>query len=200
VIAVLLALASTYKQVAAAPAVCMGIAELVFPPPNEARRRVAMRLAVMACVALASWAALIGYFAATGRGWLIWQTLFVYPRAYAGSMSANLLASFAIGKGISPYLAYTLPAVALTLIAIAMRTKAAPREAWALFAGLVIGTHLAIALPGAWQPHYQQLWFVPLSIGAGWALRCSPNCTACGRARSRSPRRRSRCSSSCTRR
>jgi hypothetical protein len=90
-------------------------------------------------------------------------------------MSANLLGSFAIGKGISPSLGYALPAVALTIIAVAMRTKAAPRGAWVLFAGLVGGTYLAVALPGAWQPHYQQLWFVPLSIGAGWGAAALPN-------------------------
>ena len=34
-----------------------------------------------------------------------------------------------------------------------------------------IGTHLAVALPGQFFPHYHQYWFVPLSIGAGWGAR-----------------------------
>jgi hypothetical protein len=173
-VALLFALASMYKQVAAAPAVCMGLAELAFPPAGEPRRRVAARLALMTCVALAAWGAVIGYFAATDRAWLIWQTLVVAPRAYSGSMLTNVLGSFAIGKGFSPFLVFALPAVGLILVAIAMRATAAPRRAWVLFAGLVAGTHLAVALPGAWQPHYHQLWFVPLSIGAGWGAAAFP--------------------------
>jgi hypothetical protein len=71
----------------------------------------------------------------------------------------------------------------LTLVAVAMRTKAAPREAWVLFAGLAIGMHVAIALPGPFSSHYHQLWLVPLAIGGGWGAAALP--TAAGM---RSPR------------
>jgi hypothetical protein len=37
-----------------------------------------------------------------------------------------------------------------------------------MLAALAVGTHLAVALPGQFFPHYHQYWFVPLSIGAGW--------------------------------
>jgi hypothetical protein len=173
-IALLFALATMYKHVAAAPAVFMGLAEIAFPPKDGARTRIVLRLAMMALVALAAWGAVFGYFAATGRAWLAWETIVVAPRAYAGSILTNLLHSFMPGKGISSYLAYTIPAIVLTLIAVALRTKAAPRGAWVLFAGLAIGTHVAVALPGPFWSHYFQLWLVPLAIGAGWGAAALP--------------------------
>jgi len=182
-IALLFTLATMYKHVAVAPAVFMGLAELAFPPKDETRPRIVLRLTGMAVVALVAWGAVFGYFAATGRGWLAWQTIVVQPRAYAGSMTANLFNAFVPGKGISDYLAYTIPAVVLTLIAVAMRTKAAPRDAWVLFAGLAIGMHVAVALPGPFSSHYHQFWLVPLAIGAGWGAAALP-----GAAGMRSPR------------
>jgi len=160
-IALLFFLASTYKQVALAPAICLGLVELV-------ATRALARVLVMAAVGVLAWAALFGYFGATGRGWIAWQTLAVSSGVYGGSQVQNLIDSLKIGQGLPRQLAYTLPAAALAVIGAVMRKDAAPRRAWLLLAALVVGTHLAVALPGQFFPHYHQLWFVPLSIGAGW--------------------------------
>jgi hypothetical protein len=159
-IGLLFAIASLYKHVALAPMAIM----LCFDRGRGSIRRVAIMSAVVAAV----WAIITGYFAATGRGWIICQTLFVAPRSYSGGMMHNLLASLRPSNAISKYLLFALPAVALTLVAAARRQGSVPTRAWRLFLGLCIGTHLAVAMPGAFAAHYYQLCFVPLAIGAGW--------------------------------
>jgi hypothetical protein len=88
----------------------------------------------------------------------------VAPRAYSGGMISNLLASLLPQRMWSANLLFALPTLALTLVG----AVAAPARRWALLGGLFVGVHLAVALPGQFFPHYYQLWFVPLSIGAGW--------------------------------
>lgn len=173
-IALLFALASAYKQVAVAPAACLAIAELLIPLAGESRRRVLGRVMLMAGVGLLSWGAIIAYFAMTGRGWLIWQTLVVYPRAYSGSMIDNILRAGTAGPAIWQSMAFMTPALVLTLFAALMGTRAAPRRGWLLLAALATGTFLAVALPGSFLSHYFQLWFVPLAIGAGWGAAALP--------------------------
>ncbi|MDQ3441680.1 MAG: glycosyltransferase family 39 protein [Planctomycetota bacterium] len=167
-IALLFAVASMYKHVAVAPAVCMAVVEVVFPHAGEPRWRGMTRVALMAGVGFLAWAALFAYFAATGRAWIFWQTMFVYPRAYSGSMIDNVLASWPAVRTMSRYMAFATPTIVLTLIAVLARTRAAPRRAWLLHAGLFVGTYFAVALPGSFLSHYFQLWFAPLAIGAGW--------------------------------
>ena len=173
-IALLFAIASMYKQVAVAPAACMAIVDLAFPRAGESRRRVLARVALMAAVGLLAWGALFAYFVATGRAWIFWQTMFVYPRAYSRSMIDNVFASRTALGIMSGYMLFATPAIVLTLLAALMGTRAAPRHAWMLFAGLFVGTYLAVALPGSFLSHYFQLWFVSLAIGAGWGAAALP--------------------------
>ena len=167
-IGLLFFVASTYKQVAIVPTIFLAIVEIVAPPAGESRTRAMTRVVVMVAVGVIGWGLLFGYFALTDRGWIAWQTMVVSPRAYGGNQVRNLIDSFVIGKGLPRQLAFSLSAAALTLIGAFMGTLAAPRRAWLLLAALAVGTHLAVALPGQFFPHYHQYWFVPLSIGAGW--------------------------------
>jgi hypothetical protein len=173
-IALLFAIASMYKHVAFAPAACMAIINLASPRAGESRGRVLARVALMAAVGVLAWGALFAYFGATGRAWIFWQTMFVYPRAYARSMIDNVLASRTALGIMGGYMLFATPAIVLTLFAALMGTRAAPRRAWMLFAGLFVGTYLAVALPGSFLSHYFQLWFVPLAIGAGWGAAALP--------------------------
>ena len=173
-IALLFAIASMFKHVAVAPAVCVAVVDLAFPRGGESRRRVLARVALMASVGALAWCALFAYFAATGRAWIFWQTMFVYPRAYSRSMIDNVLASPTSLRVMGGYMLFATPAVVLTLLAAMMGARAAPRRAWMLFAGFFVGTYLAVALPGSFLSHYFQLWFVPLAIGAGWGAAALP--------------------------
>jgi 4-amino-4-deoxy-L-arabinose transferase-like glycosyltransferase len=172
-IGLLFAVASLYKQVAIVIPTCIGVAFLGTAVRATLARHAAKLFAAAAIVVLI-WSAVLAYFAATGRGWLAWQTFFVAPRAYSGSMIGNLAASILPQNMVSKYLIFALPAMALTIIGAFGGERAAPRRAWALFAGLVVGTHLAVALPGQFHGHYYQLWFVPLAIGAGWGAAALP--------------------------
>ncbi|HEV2292584.1 MAG TPA: glycosyltransferase family 39 protein [Tepidisphaeraceae bacterium] len=173
-IALLFTLASLYKHVAIAPAVCLAIAEALFPPRGISRRRVLGDVALMATVGLLCWGAIFTYFAATGRAWLTWQTLFVNPRAYSGSMLENVLRTWSAGPIMWKFMSFMTPAAVLTVIAALSGARAAPRRAWLLLGALAIGTFLAVALPGSFLYHYFQLWFVPLAIGAGWGAAALP--------------------------
>ena len=161
-VALLFALASLYKQVAVVIPACVGIAEML--SARAGRPSHVMRLGAIFAIVAVVWCAVLGYFAATGRGWLAWQTFFVAPRAYSGGMIANLAASFMPQKMVSPYLLFALPAFALSVVAL----FTLPRRQRMMLIGLFLGAHLAVALPGQFHWHYYQLWFVPLSLGAGW--------------------------------
>src|SRR4030095_2664492 len=76
----------------------------------------------------------------------------------------NLAASLSPQRMISTHLVFALPAIALTIVGL---IAVPPRPRLTLGATL-LGAPLAVALPGQFHWHYYQLWFVPLSIGAGW--------------------------------
>lgn len=158
-IGMLFALASLYKQVAVAPLLCM-----LWCGHCRWWRRAAMLVGAV----VAAWAVVLLYFAATGRGWLAWQTFFVAPRGYSGGMAAALWSSLSPQKMVSKHLLFATPAIALTAFAAIFGGREVPARVWRLFLGLCVGTHLAVALPGQFHGHYYQLWFVPLAIGAGW--------------------------------
>ncbi len=167
-IGALFALGSLYKHVALAPAACLGAFELLYPPPNTTRRTVLLHLATIAAVVAFIWGAVFLYFAATGRAWIIWETLVIYPHAYAGSFSTNVITSLAVSHLFPKVLSFALPAFITALFGAAFGARSHQRN-WLYLAALAIGTQLAIALPGGFADHYYQLWFVPLAIAAGWA-------------------------------
>jgi hypothetical protein len=162
-LALLFAIASLYKQVALIIFVCLALADFVSTARARRASHVRKLIAIAAMIALI-WCTVLGYFAITARGWLAWQTLFVAPRAYSGGMMHNLTTSLSPQRIISAPVLFALPAAALTVVALV----AAPRRRRRMLGGTLIGAHLAVALPGQFFPHYYQLWFVPLSIGAGW--------------------------------
>ncbi len=163
-IGLLIALATLYKHVAIVPAASVAIAEILWPPIASSRKSVLKGIAIIATIVIAAWTLVFAYFALTGRGWLIWQTLVVAPRAYSGGIAANLAASLAASNAFPRLLYFTIPAIALAIIGV---WGTSPRRRRLLIA-LAIGTQVAVALPGGFANHYCQLWFVPLAIGAGW--------------------------------
>jgi hypothetical protein len=161
-IGALFAVASLFKQVAIVIAISICIASL-----KDVRKLVAMA-SVIALV----WGATFGYFAVTGRGWIAWQTLVVAPRAYSGGMLHNLAQSVLPSRMFPGYVVFAAPAAALTIVALVADARRR------VLIALGIGAQLAIVLPGQFFPHYYQLWFVPLSLGAAWGAAALPKLIA----------------------
>jgi len=62
------------------------------------------------------------------------------------------------------------PLAVFTLAGAVRGVITGQRRPWLLLLGLAVGTHIAVALPGQWRPHYYQLWLPLLAVGAGWAV------------------------------
>jgi len=170
--------ASMYKHVAIAPAVLLALAHAVVPPTAIARRTaVAHALAFVAMIA-AGWLLLFGWFAVTGRAQIFIQTVFVYPRYYAGGMINNLLASFTPAAWQRAPMVVIWPMLLLCLLGWVARlmqrrpdnmiAARSPRFMVLLIA-MLAGAHVAVALPGQFAAHYYQLWYPALAIACGCA-------------------------------
>jgi hypothetical protein len=177
----LFAAATTFKHVAIVPAVLLCLAHLVV-------RRERLGLAFAQCaiagsVVVATWLAMAGWFAAQGRFSVFWETLVLYPAEYGTvsgrTLGANLLAGFAPERFFDPAMgAYAWGVVAVAAASVAGLVAGRRRE-WTYLAAFLVGTCVAVAAPGWFFPHYDQLWLPALAIGLGLALvelhdRCVP--------------------------
>lgn len=99
------------------------------------------------------------------------MTAFVHSRHYSGDLFANLIESVSWGRIAS--LADKPVLVPLGILAacglLNFRCDGRGRLRLLLAAWLV-GTHVAVAAPGHFWPHYDQLWLPPLAVGAGWGV------------------------------
>jgi hypothetical protein len=166
----LFALGSLYKPIVVAPAAMLALAHLAAPPTGESRRRALVDVCLLAAVGAVAWLGTFAYFAAVGRFSDFYQAVFVYNRFYSGSVLRNLVAAAAPDALVPGILAIAAPLALLTLAGGIRAAIVGPGRPWLYLAALVVGTELAIALPGQFYPHYYQLWLPPLSVGAGWAL------------------------------
>ena len=161
---------SLYKPVIVAPAALLAGAHLAAPPWGHTRRRALGDVGVIAAVGAAVWLGTFAYFAGAGRFADFYGAVFVYNRFYSGSVLNNLRAGL-VPQTLAPaILAIAIPLAVLTLAGGVRGAIAGPRRPWLHLLALVVGTELAIALPGQFYPHYYQLWLPPLAVGAGWAI------------------------------
>ena len=165
------ALASLYKQVVIAPAALLALAHVAWPPEGRSRRRALADVAAIAVVGAAAWAATLGYFAAVGRLDAFWESVVVYNRFYTRNMLTFVGRAFdvyhaALEPGLRTLVLLGLPAAVGGLLA----PLAIPRRPRRLWLALLLATPVAIGLHGQFFPHYFQLWFPVLVIGAGWAV------------------------------
>jgi hypothetical protein len=170
VVGALFALGSLYKPVVVAPAAMLVLAHLATPPAGESRRRALVDVGLLASVGAVTWLGTFAYFAAVGRFSDFYQAVFVYNRFYSGSALQNLSAALGPGALVPGILAIAAPLAVLTLAGGIRAAAVGPGRPWLYLAAMVVGTELAIALPGHFYPHYYQLWLPPLCVGAGWAL------------------------------
>ena len=178
----LFALASLYKPVAVAPAAFLGLAHLIAPWPGRSRRRALADVLMIAGVGAVVWLGTSAYFAARGHFSDFYQAVFAYNRYYSSryvvddntltsqNLMIILVKSFLPDALFPEVLVLAAPLAVFTLAGGVRGAISGPRRPWLLLLGLAIGTHLAVALPGQWRPHYYQLWLPVLAVGAGWAV------------------------------
>jgi hypothetical protein len=160
--------ASLYKpQQLVVPAV-LAVTALALDRPAVRRRSLA-RTVAMAGVIVGGWAATWLYFAARGRGQAFREAVVDYNQAYAGSLLQNVVASFRGAELVGPSLPTFGPLIVLTVLGIVLGLGRDTRR-WTLLASFALSTHLAIAMPGQFHPHYYQQWFPPLAVGGAWAI------------------------------
>lgn len=172
----LLGLASLFKTVALAHAIAFGCAVLV---SGIAAGKLSLRIrhvCLMAAMAILPWVIIYYLFRANGTWSAFYEAVFTYNRYYAALAGNTLLDN--LREGLHPY--YLLPRFALVLMPIlfllalglALGRPWPIRMRWPLVALLsyIVATQVAVSLPGQFAPHYYQLWFPPLAIGAAWAI------------------------------
>lgn len=167
-IGALLALGSLYKTVVIVIAVALGVVHLAFPPGGPQNRRLAFKQVwVMAAVGGAAWASLFIYFAAVGHAKDFYEIVFTFNRYYAGNIINHLASGLIRFRGV---LIYVVPCIyAICIWAVLTKSRELQRP-WLLLMGLIIGSHVAVALPGKWYPHYYQYWLPVLAVTAAWTI------------------------------
>jgi len=172
-IGALLAWASMYKQVVVVPATVLAMAYAASPPEGRPRNRAGLDVAIIAAVGAAAWAAAIGYFAMIGRLAPFWDAVFTFNRHYAegaGGLWTRLSLSFSPAQLFSVYARSLVPLAVLTLVGAMSGMLTRWWRPWVLPLGLLAATPIAVGLPGAFAPHYYQLWAPPLVVGGGLAV------------------------------
>lgn len=170
-VGVLFAIATTFKHVAIVPAVLLCLAHLIVR--RETLPRAFAQCAIAGTVVVATWLAMAGWFAVHRRFDVFWETLVLYPAEYGTvtgrTLGANLLAGLSHEHFFDPAMgAYAWALVALAAVTIA--GLVAGRREWAYLAAFLAGTFVAVAAPGWFFPHYDQLWLPALAIGLGLGL------------------------------
>jgi len=168
---ILLALASVYKQVVVVNAALLCLVHPAFPPQTMHKRSHLLgQAALMAAVGAATWATVLGYFAATGRFSDFYENVVVYNSQYAGSIWSNIATSWQPALLLPNALKrVALPLIAVSLIGagVALATSRISGRCWMFLVASMIATQAAVALPGKFFAHYYQLWVPLLAVCAG---------------------------------
>jgi 4-amino-4-deoxy-L-arabinose transferase-like glycosyltransferase len=172
---VLLALASLYKQVALAVFLLLALA-YVLRPEGEGEMRLLRRTAVLQVLTVlafiaTAWVGVVAYFMITGRWQALYDTLFVIGRFYAGNIWGNLANGLAPHRLCPSHLYFVLPLLSAGIAGCILGLRQGRNtRPWLLWSAYLIGTQIAVSLPGQFYSHYYQLWLPPLIIGASWGL------------------------------
>jgi hypothetical protein len=183
VIGGLFALASLYKPVAAATAAVLALTHVIAPWPGCSRRRALGDALLIGGIGAVAWLGTAAYFAARGHFNDFYQAVFTYNHYYSThfwsqtthtsqTVVSNLINSFFPDRTF-PVLSLLTTLAVFTLAGAIYGTIYRPRGQWLMLLGFGVGTHIAVALPGQWWPHYYQLWLPPIAIGAGWTAASS---------------------------
>jgi len=166
---VLWALESYIKQVAIVPALMLGIFAGFYAETGTFSKKwrpapVLLMISPMVCL----WVGTALYFAVRGRWWDFTFVNFTFPRTYMSRQT--VLAGAPLLVKLYPVAIRRLwPTILLCIAGFRFRREnGLVTGIWLL---LVLGTEIAIFLPGQFYAHYYQLQMVPLALGAGLALQ-----------------------------
>ena len=165
----LFTIASFYKQIVILQAAFLSVAYLL-SVDRPARRSAFAEIGIVAAIGATGWSLLYGYFSLQKRGNAFVEAVFTYNRWYSAHPERSLIDLWLWPGLPSDALAIALPMVALALIGLVIGLRTCPRHGWLLLLAFGIATYVTVQLPGWFFPHYYQLWFPPLVIGAGWAV------------------------------
>ncbi len=163
-IGLLFLLGSMFKPVIVAVAFFLVTAYIL---TSSDKKRAIIDGALIASVGVVGWIATFGYFAATNRYQIFYESVITYNRFYAGNMWMNILAPLNHQAELFPDFINLL---ALFGFAGIIFTFFHNRRQAILLTAFIAATWIAIALPGRFSVHYFQLWLPPLIIGASWTI------------------------------
>lgn len=163
IIGLLFVLGSFFKPIVVAIALFLMCAHVIF---SADRKRAFGDALLIGSIGVTGWIALFGYFAATSRLGIFYDTIVSYNRFYSGDMWANLVAPLRHQAELIPDFMNPLAlfAVVGTIFALINNRRQA-----ALLVAFIGSSWIAIALPGRFSVHYFQLWLPPLIVAASWA-------------------------------
>jgi len=174
-VGLLFALATLYKPVAIAFAILLAGAYVIINISDKQKRKVAiLHFCIIGAAAAAVWFAVFGYFAATGRFQIFYDTMVTYGQYYTksrgGSLGQNIIEGLTT-KRLFPHAVKSTAVISvLAVIGIIAGLWKGCRRKWDLLAVTLIAGNLAVSLPGRFYNHYYQLWLVGLTVAAGSAL------------------------------
>lgn len=170
------AAATFYKQVNVVIPFFIGCAYITFPPSGRNRLSAFVDILVIGAVGTMAWGLMICYFWVTGRlenlilAMVTFNSYYASIASHSGGPLDNIIRSLDWKLLFPPSLYFSLPLLLLGITGICLSFLKRRYFPWNLLLGMAVGTQIAVALPGRFYPHYYQLWFPFLVIGAGWGL------------------------------
>jgi hypothetical protein len=174
-VGLLFSVATLYKPVAITFAVFFAAAFVISAKGGmRGKLNAGLKTGIVMATGATVWFGVFGYFAATGRFDVFYDTIIRYGGYYTESRGRSLCGNIIEGFSESRFFARPMQSLWAPLIfavigIIGGLIHSERRKRTLLFAFLTAAP-FAVALPGRFYPHYYQLWLVPICIGAGWAV------------------------------
>jgi 4-amino-4-deoxy-L-arabinose transferase-like glycosyltransferase len=171
-IGLLFALGSFFKPIILISFFFLAMAHLAFSRRNRALLRLAaLQVAVMLSVVALAYALLLCYFLVQGRLRDLMWVLVGYNRFYAFEDSVAHHSRYGLSDFFPLCTAVLWP---LGIFALGVRGLLSFQRpspfAWTLWVALALSCLSMVAAPGFYFPHYYQLFFPPVILGAAWAV------------------------------
>jgi len=175
-IGAVLALATLYKPFFIIHAALFATVHVICSEPGKYRRAL-LDVVKIASAGAAAWVLTIGYFAATQRWQIFYDSNVTYnhfysPRPWLAMANAT---PYLIPPVSEQFLNYS-PLLVLIALGVLVKSQSDRYVKWLLIS-FAAATYLAVATPAKFFGHYFQLWLPVLAITSGWALeriRLSP--------------------------
>ncbi len=164
IIGLLFLLASFFKPIVVAVALLLVCSHFIF---SADRKRALFNTLIIGSIGFVGWLAMFGYFAATNRFEIFYDSIISYNQFYSGDMLASLIAPF---RQQAEFFPDFINPLAVCAFAGVILTFINSRRHGAILIAFICSSWIAIALPGRFSVHYFQLWLPPLIIGASWAI------------------------------